>query len=88
MAAQELLNLSTDELRKQVRKYRLITLLPLGLGLAAALLLIWVDSERRNWELLYLLLMTAMLPLLLKSGRLHREWRRRCSDDAMNRDRR
>ncbi len=77
MERHTLQNLSNDELKNQMKKYRLITLIPLLSGLLVTLLLIWLDRAREFWSLLYLLLIVAMLPLLLKSGGLHREWRRR-----------
>jgi len=70
-------NINNDEFKKQLKKYRFITLIPLVLGMIVTLLLIWLDLGRKSWGLLYFALIIAMMPLILKSGRLHREWRRR-----------
>ncbi|RMD86425.1 MAG: hypothetical protein D6813_14950 [Calditrichaeota bacterium] len=80
MPERNLKHLSDEELRKQMKKYRFITLTPLLLGLLAISLLIWFDRERNFGHLLYFLLILVMMPLILKSGSLHREWRRRRSN--------
>ena len=77
MTENKLRQLSDSELQKQLKKYRLLTLVPLLLGLLVTVLLIWFDRERSYWPLVYFLMLVILLPLILKSGRLHREWRRR-----------
>ncbi len=69
--------LNNGELRRLLKRYRLLTLPPLVLGLLLTLLLTWLRVSSVPWGLLYLLLIVAMMPALLKSGALHREWRRR-----------
>ncbi len=71
------MDLDDATLKREMKKYRLLSLAPLLAGLALTLALIWLDQEGRPWGLLYFALIIVLLPVIIKSGKLHREWRRR-----------
>ncbi|GEM_PF-3654650 len=75
--AEELQKLSNKELRRQMNRYRLMTLPPIILGLLLTLFLIHSGPPGVSWGLLYFLLIVVLMPAILKSGNLHREWKRR-----------
>lgn len=70
-------SLTDSELKEWVIKYRSYSFLLLGFGAILLLFLIWFDSDSEILVLLFLADFLVLMPVILKSNTLHKEFRNR-----------